>query len=242
MKISVIIPCANEDIAYLKNSIDHYIFNSDIVPDEIIVSLSGFIKGSSTYVRHMKNQKTVNLGHYFDKGGLDKMKVDKVPMVQIVTTQEQLFAGMNRHIGFKRSSGDIIIFHDADDTNNYNRIGIVKKAFELYPEMQHFQHGWVGYGEGIINLDFNYDNGTIGGNPLTNHIYKTNFHIYKGERKKFKVTNGCCAVRRNVLEIIPYDQFVGPRAQDTKFCKQVISQLNSTMYCDLPLLNYRLPI
>lgn len=50
--------------------------------------------------------------------------------VKVLYTHERAFAGKNRNITACQSTGDLLIFNDADDLPSLKRVEIIKKVFE----------------------------------------------------------------------------------------------------------------
>lgn len=121
MKISFLIPCVNRHVPFLKN-IKEMLDISTRKPDEVIVHISSCNNDiDCNYV----NDLFSNNGYEF------KFKA----------SEEIRNAGVNRNNLAEDSTGELLIYQDADDLFHHQRIELVEKSFEL-EDIMHLCHGY----------------------------------------------------------------------------------------------------
>lgn len=122
MSLSVIVPCHSKHAKFLPKLIEAYA-EGTVLPDEIVISLSGADRVS--------------------KEVIDKIKNSSWPFPVILLTENlPLAAGANRNRAAKIANGDILASQDADDLPHPQRIEIIKYLFENY-KLEHLMHGWL---------------------------------------------------------------------------------------------------
>lgn len=120
MKTSVIVPCVARHFLWLSGMLENY-QNQTVRPDEVVVSLSEVEK------LNPKEINDIEQGDYsFD--------------LKIIRNTGRVIDGDNRTIAMNNSSGEILIFSDADDIPHPQRVEISKFIFENY-EVDHILHG-----------------------------------------------------------------------------------------------------
>lgn len=122
MKVSVIIPCAGFHFKHLHSLLTFYKHQTSL-PDEIVISLSSVeeITGSE----------------------IDALENTPWPFsVKILRFLGKKSAGLNRNLASDASSGDILLYQDADDVPHPQRVQIVKHIFENY-YVDHLMHNFV---------------------------------------------------------------------------------------------------
>lgn len=119
---SVLVPCVPKHLQYMEDLLTAYT-QQTVLPDEIVISLA-------------EVQKT-------DPNELGKIKAFPWPFkLHIIEHDRKVSEGENRNIGSDYSSGDVLLFQDADDLPHPQRIEIIKYLFENF-YVQHIYHGYI---------------------------------------------------------------------------------------------------
>jgi cellulose synthase/poly-beta-1,6-N-acetylglucosamine synthase-like glycosyltransferase len=134
MTTSVIVPCVARHFFWLSGLLESY-QNQTVRPDEIVISLSEVEKLNSREIDKLET-------------GLWDCKL------KVLRNNGVIIDGENRTIAMDNSTGDILVFSDADDLVHPQRIEIVKYFFENY-EVDHIMHCYAVRRDGItpINID-----------------------------------------------------------------------------------------
>lgn len=132
-KTSIIIPCHYKH-AYLLMDLLYAYANQDVLPDEVIVSLSDTNKIDNLIVKNITNTNW--------------------PFkLQLIKNDFLVSAGENRNKACQAANGDILICQDADDLPHFQRVEIIKYFFENY-HLDHLAHEFTDDKEALsINLD-----------------------------------------------------------------------------------------
>lgn len=121
-KISVIVPCHYSHFYLLHDLVEAYA-NQTVIPNEIIISLSQSDQIPAPDITAFKTKnwpfKVILLCHL-----------------------QKLTAALNRKMAAKASTGDLILFQDADDLPHPKRVEIVKYIFE-HNRIHHLVHSFV---------------------------------------------------------------------------------------------------
>lgn len=119
MTTSVIVPCVARHFLWVSGLLESY-ENQTVKPDEVVISLSEVEK---------LNPKEIN----DIEAGLWSFKL------KVIRNKGVVIDGDNRTIAMDNSSGDVLIFSDADDVPHPQRVEISKFIFENY-EIDHILH------------------------------------------------------------------------------------------------------
>jgi hypothetical protein len=120
---SIVIPCSHKHAPYLGDLIKFFTEQSTIMPDEMVISLSG--------MKHLSQNIITDIEQY------------KVPFkINLIISDSENSEAVNRNIACRAAIGDIIINQDADDLPHPQRIEIIKYFFEHY-DIVHLMHGWT---------------------------------------------------------------------------------------------------
>jgi glycosyltransferase involved in cell wall biosynthesis len=130
LTISVCIPCIQEHIYLLKRCVKS-IYMQTLLPMEVVISISN-ITETCHFTENCNFTKTnnifINTSQYVES--LIGVYRDKLNII-ILYTSEKKYAGENRNIAIKNSTGDIISFIDADDVMYSNRLNIIETLFRV---------------------------------------------------------------------------------------------------------------
>ncbi|MFC1853772.1 glycosyltransferase family 2 protein [candidate division CSSED10-310 bacterium] len=105
MMLSVCIPCHGSHFKYISELVDAY-NDQTVRPDEIVISVS------ETSITEMPSN------------------LHSIVPLKMVFSPKQQFAGENRNITAQLSTGDVLIYNDADDIPSLRRVEFVKHVFE----------------------------------------------------------------------------------------------------------------
>jgi len=225
MKTSLVIPCTPAHFSeYIDRTLSN-IRNGTEQPDEIIVSLS--------------------LSQEVDKGfiAVIKGKYD----VAVIEHSGKMTHGPNRQAGSDASSGDLIIYQDADDIPHPQRVEIIKHFFET-KDIVHLNHFWI-----AESMDFvTYDKGAV--------AYTSSQTIYDFVFPNKKIDDcfdgggygsvagrthgGLTAVTRNVLDTVrwkDWGEIPNRRAEDYMFCCETLFSFNKSIIIHAALNKYTNP-
>lgn len=211
LKTSVIIPCHPKHACYLFPLLKLYAQQSTL-PSEIIISLSESKKISRNLLK--------------------KIESDKWPFVcKLLLSEERLFAGQNRNKASENSSGDILIYQDADDIPHPQRVAIIKYFFDNL-NIDHLMHlctklektSFKSYNpQTIPYLHYRNYKETLSSNLNTQNCV---------------ITNGNIALRKEIFQCIRWPSTHLP-AEDTHFNTAVYRNFHRCIVLKVPLLIYR---
>jgi hypothetical protein len=107
---TVIVPCYYGHVQYLRELFDA-LSQQTVLPDEAVISISQ--------------------AHLVDPLILEDFLSRQYPFkIQVLSTNNKLYAGENRNAAAKVAKGDILICQDADDLPHMQRIEFIKRSFE----------------------------------------------------------------------------------------------------------------
>lgn len=119
MKTSICVPCkASSHLKNINELLDAY-DKQTIKPDEIVISFSEW------------NNQTIP----------DKTN-ENIP-IKCITDVNAQFAGINRNKAAQHSTGDILIYNDADDIPSTQRVEIIKHVFNSDKDIQMVVHNYA---------------------------------------------------------------------------------------------------
>jgi glycosyltransferase involved in cell wall biosynthesis len=227
--ISVIIPCIPRHFNnFLYELIKDIIYNTR-KPNEIIISLSESHKIDDNVINDFNNR-------------VDLIKND-IKFI-IVKSDDVLYAGQNRNRGFEYSTGDIIIFQDADDYIHNQRIEIIEYFFNKYLNVVCINHCFIGklkkYQFERYN-DFNkikvYNTDLVYNSHFPNNTESDKYKLWYGTHPfRIDVTNGHVSIRRHVMDIIKFTN--NKRGEDRIFLYDVLYEFKQSIIINAKLIKY----
>ncbi len=199
IKISLCVPCIPKHTMFLEELIKN-INEQTRNPDEIIISLTETSKKTARRLEKRLRELT-------------KTKL------KIASTEEKLFAGPNRNIAVKNSSGDLVSFMDADDLMHPQRLEFIEKVYKKY-KPKAIVHSF--------NMKSKYKNLDL--NPNLINIFERN--------KKIHLHNGHITTEKSLFDEIKQKDL--QRGQDTIFINDILNKYTrSICHINLPLSIYR---
>lgn len=195
MTTSVVVPCVPKHFHHLYGLLYQY-SQQTCPPDQIVVSLSQ--------------------AQLVGDEEIDGVEQFPWPFELIILkTREMKSPGGNRALACDRTTGDIILFQDADDVPHPQRVEIIKYIFENY-HVDHLMHGF------FLEFDEDYDYNYEYLAHLKRGLFSTqkDFPFYKPEWLQLEryeyyedviaagniaLTNGNPCVSREVIEQIRWD-------------------------------------
>ena len=212
MKITLGIPCHVKDLPYLSDLLWAY-QSAKVKPDEIVVSICGS-EGSP-----IKDRTTL----------------------KIVSHKEVIPHGPNRQIVYQESSGDVVLYQDADDIPHPERLKYVKECFSS-KDVAVLSHFWIPTAyefKGVCNVDSMVKVDKLAWFP-NNRIeditgkggYGSNYGPVHG---------GNIAVSREVFSLVrwkDWDEIVS-KAEDCEFCFEALFAIDKSYVLPYPLIKYR---
>lgn len=175
MRLSVIVPVLNGDEKFRKCL--QSIQQSHRMPDELIIVIDG------------EDANSYNIAESFTN--------------QIFVNQETKGPAIARNIGAKASTGDILIFFDADITVHKQTIGKMESYFETHAE--------------VSALIGSYDNEPAEQNFMSQYKNLMNHYVHQHARLEASTFWGACgAIRRDAFFAVDgfNEQFTRPSMED----------------------------
>ena len=219
MTTSVIIPCHYTHFPLIQKLLTTY-ENQSVLPDEIVISLSGCQNISPDTVQQVENQPwSFNL--------------------KIVQSPQRLSAGQNRNIACTYSTGDLIICQDADDLPHPQRVEALKHIFEHF-KLDHLMHYfyYITRVDDVAVFDFKIDLEGLDGFLSYGTTYHETLEKGGGTYGQVAIHNGNIALTRNLFDQIKWPEEFS-RAEDTDFNINVYKKVQYKALLTLPLISYR---
>lgn len=227
IKITMIIPCVHTHIKYLSSLLES-IENQTLIPDEVVISASQLSP--------------------IDKEELERLEEQSWPFdLEILTTTFRRFAGENRNIAIKNSTGDLIICQDADDYPHPERVEIIKDVFEKTnfdllvhsfaikkknPDKYGNNDEYISEYTGFSFVDKNYCV-----SPLVKIMAPNPGKFFQSsELIAIGVHCGNCVFSRRVFNDIQYSS--KRSGQDVEFVRKVMNRYKNKILLELPLVFY----
>jgi glycosyltransferase involved in cell wall biosynthesis len=224
MKISVIIPVYPPHFIFIPKILDQ-LKKQTLQPDEIIIAASEI------------------------NNNFELINIINNPKVKLITTQEKQPAGMNRNMGMNASTGDIILFMDADDIYHKEKIEITNYYFQKY-NCDLFLHSYcsmfrTNYEKALnINLVINRDCYREDTELLYKQTFitprirdnETGVHGDTNIRSKIAIHHGVIAIDKKMKEKYKYTDMIA--GEDGKFCRDILEDKNNVIAADLKLMFY----
>ncbi len=204
MTTSVIVPCVARHFFWLSGLLESY-QHQTVVPDEIVVSLSEVEKLEPKHIDNLEN-------------GLWDFKL------KILRNKGVILDGDNRTIAMDNSTGEILIFSDADDLPHPQRVEISKFFLENY-EVDHILHGLTFDRKDITGM--NVQDMTVLRFSNLDQIIKFKF--------KFLITTGSPCFLRKVADRIKWHAI-----KDREYNRQVYKLFKNNIVLPFPLILYRI--
>lgn len=203
LRTSVIVPCVNAH-ANLLPELLAYVIAQSVRPDEVVISISGAV----TAPPHVRAY------------------AEGCPFpVRILASALRANAARNRNRASDASTGDVLIYQDADDLPHPQRVEIIKHVFETY-ELHHVMHHFT-KSEGAQSPKWSHY-----ALPAAVHT-DPSFVFY------YDVTNGNVATSRALHRAVHWPENVSV-GEDVHFNKAAYERFpGATGVLKLPLLFYR---
>ncbi|MHC4643311.1 MAG: glycosyltransferase [Planctomycetota bacterium] len=219
MKTSIAIPCAWHHIRYLDSALSRIAAGTELA-DEVVIVISPVGK-------HQQLHDLNRMWHKFRKYFHLKIEFCEHPL-DILSA---------RHALTKNLTGDVVLYHDADDTQHPQRVEIVKRFFNEH-DIVHLCHSYRTFNEGEAG-QIRYDDIKV------TPSYKLHERFFvRGEIPKAfvygraRIHSGASCIRRDVLEKVSWGDIIPGVGEDAVFCFKVLELFNKTILIDAPLLNY----
>ncbi|MCP4192575.1 MAG: glycosyltransferase family 2 protein [Planctomycetaceae bacterium] len=182
LKTTVCVPCYGPHFQHIEELIDAY-EKQTVPPDELVISLS--------------ESRLCSVPE----------KYDTVFPVKVICSEERRFPGENRNVAAEHSSGDILIFNDADDLPCRGRVEIIRHVFATRPNAWGVVHDWVG---SIDAAEFF---------EQSNTITVEKFSVRPWVKGQGGYANGPVSIRRSVIDHVRWSRM--RRAEDVEFFRQL---------------------
>lgn len=226
MKTTIAIPCVDRHLNKLDRLLSH-IIKGTILPDEVVVAVFPIVKKEQ---HDMISKLSDKFGKSFD--------------LRFIKSTDQMARQTARNFLIPYLQGDLILWHDADDTQHPQRVEIVKQFFDTY-DIVHFCHSYrKGKEKEIGNIVFN--NIKCFNSELVLRRYNKqilNYDAIDWTTFAFgggivKTHAGACCIRKEVLEKIKFArEYPG---EDAKFCFDILKTFKKTLLTDAKLYNYNI--
>ena len=233
MKTSIVIPCIPSHFALLYRAVAA-IRNGTVLPDEIIVSLCEY--------EAIGHHKISELCGVFGDVNLS-----------VVKSKGLLSHGPNRQAGTESSTGDLIIYHDADDLSHPQRVEIIKHFFMTH-DIVHLSHLWIPQHIDFSREKFDPDKIPFVGSDALHAYYFPNGAIgdARGNRaygvptpSMWPVHGGATSILRTVLSKVHWKDHNLKRistaercGEDYEFCIDTLFNFNKSMIVGADLYKY----
>jgi hypothetical protein len=219
MKTTVAIPCAWYHVRYLDAALSKIAAGTEL-PDEVVIVISPVEPHKDLQQIHTLWQKFREYFHLI-----------------IEFCEHPMDAARARHALTTSLTGDVIIYHDADDTQHPQRVEIVKRFFDEY-DIMHLCHSYKTFSEGEAGK-IRYDDIKV----TPSHILYERFFVRGNMPKAFRhgpvrIHAGALCIRREVLQKVLWSDMKTGVGEDAEFCLKVLEVFNKTILVDAPILNY----
>jgi len=227
MKTTIAIPCVVEHL----DNIDillHHVVGGTVLPDEVVIAVFPVTKKE-------QHEKIVNIQN----------KYQNYFQLNILESTDQKPREYARNFLIPFLSGDLILWHDADDTQHPQRVEIVTRFFENY-DIVHLCHSYrFGKEKAIGNINFDdievilpeqilqcYNEKLLSYNKI---IWET---FAFGGGFNIPIHAGACCVKKEILEKIKFTR--NYPGEDSKFCFDILMQHKKTILIDAKIYNYNI--
>lgn len=234
MKTSLVIPCTPEHFVNTLPSVLRTYENGTVKPDEVIVSLSlaPLLKGMTIPEEDVRYISRCVSGDVFEK-------------FNILSHSTRQSHGPNRQLGSLASTGDVIIYSDADDVAHNQRVEIIKHFFQKY-DIVHLNHRWIGDKDGFRKIDLDEIKYVNSQDMYESYFPNKNIReclsatrAYGGGFMTYTHT-GHTSIRREVLQKVRWKDWgeLWSPAEDYEFCMEALYNYNKSMLIKVPLIEY----
>jgi hypothetical protein len=219
MKTTVAIPCAWHHVRYLDTALSKIAAGTQL-PDEVVIVISP--------VEPHKDLQEINTLW---------QKFREYFYLTIEFCDHPMDAAGARHALTANLTGDVIIYHDADDTQHPQRVEIVKRFFDEY-DIMHLCHSYKTFSEGQAG-QLVYDNVKV----TSSHKLHEKYFVTGKKPKAFgspfmRTFAGGLCIRREVLKTVSWGDLMPGVGEDVEYCLKVLEVFKKTILVDAPLLNY----
>ncbi|HBY66690.1 MAG TPA: hypothetical protein DEG69_02260 [Flavobacteriaceae bacterium] len=234
MKTSLVIPCSPEHFVNTLPSVLRTYEGGTVKPDEVVVSLS---QAPLLQKMKVKQEDSAYISQCISGNIFDKFK--------ILNHNTRQTHGPNRQEGSLASTGDIIIYSDADDVAHRQRIEIIKYFFENY-DIAHLNHRWIGDKEGFRDIDLGEIKYVNSQDMYKNYFPNQNIkeclnatRAYGGGFMTYTHT-GHTSISREGLQKVRWKDWgeLWSPAEDYEFCMETLYSFNKSMLIKVPLIEY----
>ncbi len=235
MKTSLVIPCTPSHFCTSLIEVLKSYENGTIKPDEVIVSLSQapLVDKASLSRVVLQYLKKCASGNVFKE-------------FTILSHIGKKTHGPNRQEGSNASTGDIILYNDADDIPHHQRVEAIKHCFETTDAM-HINHWWCHESCKFASFDMKKIE-IVKPEQVNSEMldkYKHPLYPKVGYGCRFgRVHSGNTAIRKEVLQKVkwkdvkPGSEFAGAPAEDWLFCYEVAYNYRKSIILQLDLVKY----
>jgi hypothetical protein len=227
MKTSLVIPCTPEHFLSLL-TILHFYQLGTIKPDEVVVSLSNSQLVSSVTKSYVKNKALEMFDNFI-----------------LLEHTRKVTHGPNRQAASEASTGDLIIYTDADDIPHFKRVETIKHFFMNY-DVLHINH-WFCKEEATFT-DFLFSDVEFVSPEQIDDYYFSDCNLREIQFKKpggygssfGRTGGGSLSIHRKVLERVrwkDWSELFGP-GEDWEFCFETAYTFRKSMILKLDLIKY----
>ena len=216
IELSVVVPCYIEHIKNINNIIGDNISNQTVRPDELIIVINPII---TSYHNQM-------IKKVFDGA---KKKYDFIKFVGVNT---KCTPGKARNLGIQQSSGEIIIFSDADDRYHPMRNEVVSKIFKNH-DCDAVMHGFSFKDLNFLNDNIDYESILVDGCKI-DVDHQTNM---KPKENNFEIHHGHGSFKKKLLEEIKYNENMVP-GEDGEIFRRANSKNKKIICIDAKLSSW----
>ena len=182
LKTTVCVPCHAPHFKLVEELIDAY-EQQTVPPDELVISLS------ESHLCSVPEKYNASFP------------------VKVICTVDRLYAGENRNVAAEHSTGDILIFNDADDLPSRGRVEIIRQVFSSRTNAL-----------GVVHC-FAEDLGAEEFFEQTRNIAVDSFSAWPWINGQKGYAHGPISIRQSVVEHVQWSHLV--RAQDVEFFQKL---------------------
>lgn len=232
--VSVIIPCTSSHLQYIPDLLEA-IEQQTSIPDEVVISISKVTENDLNFIEAFKSHPW--------------------PFSLLVySSPKRQFAGDNRNIAIKHSSGEVIVCQDADDFPHPQRIEIIRDVYNTQP-FDLLLHFYVRFNNSTNSIEENklqYDSFDLKKCRFTISNFSNKAYLTIGDMPNNQdfmelnrsnsnkiisgAHNGHISFSRNVFNKVQYSSL--PTGQDVAFNKDVLKNFKRCSIINLPLTYY----
>ena len=227
MKTSLVIPCTPEHFLNLLNILSFYNQNT-VKPDEVVVSLSNSHQVSRSFKDYVKSKCSEMFANFV-----------------LLEHNRKVTHGPNRQAASEASSGDLIIYTDADDVPHFKRVETIKHFFENY-DVLHLNHWYCK--ENATFTDFSFSDVEFVLPEQIDDYYFSDCSLGEIQFKKpggygghfGRTGGGSLSIHKKVLERVrwkDWNELFGP-GEDWQFCFETAHTFRKSMILKLDLIKY----